>query len=281
MAPSVLLSRAGLGLSWCWPERLRGAIVQTIVNDRPRLELRPAIDGLDTLRWRGSHAGGGTRSGDGRARAAGYRVVRWPGAERNLFGGVFRGRRRRRDARGGGRPRRGGAGLVVARTVHRQGTRPMRANSSTWQAVGSEPEGWLIADGNWRSVRRERRHLRLAARSRHVAVLVAESDDAILGRLTIARDAHPASLMSRMSASWSPGARGGAVSDVRSWMQPRSGPRRHHQGPAHAFPQRRGRTLGYHRRATAGGTRRRRRDSGGRGGHGQVDRVSLESIIKQ
>ena len=61
------------------------------------------------------------------------------------------------------------------------------------KAVGSEPEGWLIADGNWRSVRRERRHLRLAARSRHVAVLVAESDDAILGRLTIARDAHPAS----------------------------------------------------------------------------------------
>jgi RimJ/RimL family protein N-acetyltransferase len=60
------------------------------------------------------------------------------------------------------------------------------------QAVGGEPEGWLIADGDWRSAREERRHLSGAARSRHTAVLVAELGDDIVGRLTIARDANPA-----------------------------------------------------------------------------------------
>jgi putative acetyltransferase len=62
------------------------------------------------------------------------------------------------------------------------------------QTVGAEPEGWLIANGKWRTVRGERRHLRMAARSRHVAILVAERGGEIVGRLTIARDAHPASV---------------------------------------------------------------------------------------
>jgi L-phenylalanine/L-methionine N-acetyltransferase len=59
--------------------------------------------------------------------------------------------------------------------------------------VGGEPEGWLIADGAWRSVGDERRHLRLARRSAHVAVIVAETEAGIVGRLSISRDPHPAS----------------------------------------------------------------------------------------
>lgn len=58
--------------------------------------------------------------------------------------------------------------------------------------VGAEPEGWLIADGEWRSVGEERRHLRAVRTSAHVGVFVAETEDGIVGRLTVAREPHPA-----------------------------------------------------------------------------------------
>lgn len=61
------------------------------------------------------------------------------------------------------------------------------------RAIGAEPEGWLVTDGAWRSVAEERRFLRAARRSPHVAVLVAESLEGIVGRLSAARDGHPAS----------------------------------------------------------------------------------------
>jgi len=64
------------------------------------------------------------------------------------------------------------------------------------EAVSAEPEAWLIsADGEWRSVGEERRYLRAVRRYEHAAVLVAEraSDGAIVGRLSVARDTHPAS----------------------------------------------------------------------------------------
>jgi RimJ/RimL family protein N-acetyltransferase len=61
------------------------------------------------------------------------------------------------------------------------------------RAVGSEPEGWLIADSTWRSVGEERRYLRALKRYQHAAVLVAETPAGIVGRLSIARDPHPAS----------------------------------------------------------------------------------------
>ena len=61
------------------------------------------------------------------------------------------------------------------------------------RAVGSEPEGWLITDGDWRTPAEERRYLRAIRRSAHAAVLVAEAPDGIVGRLSIARDPHPAS----------------------------------------------------------------------------------------
>jgi RimJ/RimL family protein N-acetyltransferase len=60
-------------------------------------------------------------------------------------------------------------------------------------AVGSEPEGWLIADSAWRTVGEERRYLRALRRYAHAAVFVAESVDGVVGRLSVARDPHPAS----------------------------------------------------------------------------------------
>jgi RimJ/RimL family protein N-acetyltransferase len=63
------------------------------------------------------------------------------------------------------------------------------------EAVSAEPEAWLIsADGEWRSVGDERRYLKAVRRYPHAAVIVAErSDGAIIGRLSLARDSHPAS----------------------------------------------------------------------------------------
>jgi putative acetyltransferase len=63
------------------------------------------------------------------------------------------------------------------------------------EAVTSEPEGWLIsASGEWRSVGDERRYLKALRRYPNAAVLVAErSDGTIVGRLSLARDTHPAS----------------------------------------------------------------------------------------
>jgi RimJ/RimL family protein N-acetyltransferase len=63
------------------------------------------------------------------------------------------------------------------------------------EAVSGEPEGWLIsANGEWRSVGDERRYLKALRRYPNAAVFVAErSDGAIIGRLSLSRDAHPAS----------------------------------------------------------------------------------------
>ncbi len=61
------------------------------------------------------------------------------------------------------------------------------------QAVGSEPEGWLITTSNWRSPGDERRYLKSIRRYPHAAVFVAEAPEGIVGRLSVGRDPHPAS----------------------------------------------------------------------------------------
>ena len=61
------------------------------------------------------------------------------------------------------------------------------------RAVGAEPEGWLITDGGWRTPSEERRYLRAIRRHPHAAVFVAEAAEGVVGRLSIARDQHPAS----------------------------------------------------------------------------------------
>jgi RimJ/RimL family protein N-acetyltransferase len=61
------------------------------------------------------------------------------------------------------------------------------------RAVSAEPEGWLISAGESRGAGDERRFLRTIRRSPHAAVFVAEAPEGIVGRLSIARDPHPAS----------------------------------------------------------------------------------------
>ena len=61
------------------------------------------------------------------------------------------------------------------------------------EAVGSEPQGWLISDSRWRSAADERRYLRAVRRHPDAAVFVAETPAGIVGRLSVARDQHPAS----------------------------------------------------------------------------------------
>jgi RimJ/RimL family protein N-acetyltransferase len=58
--------------------------------------------------------------------------------------------------------------------------------------VSAEPEGWLISTG-WRGVAEERRFLRAVRRHPDAAVYVAELQGELVGRLSLARDAHPAS----------------------------------------------------------------------------------------
>jgi RimJ/RimL family protein N-acetyltransferase len=60
-------------------------------------------------------------------------------------------------------------------------------------AVGAEPEGWLLADSRWRSVADERRYIRALRRHPDGALIVAEADGMVVGRLSIVRDPHPAS----------------------------------------------------------------------------------------
>jgi RimJ/RimL family protein N-acetyltransferase len=61
------------------------------------------------------------------------------------------------------------------------------------RAVAAEPEGWLLSVGEARGVGDERRYLRVVRRSPHAAVFVAQAREGIVGRLSLARDPHPAS----------------------------------------------------------------------------------------
>ena len=60
-------------------------------------------------------------------------------------------------------------------------------------AVGGEPGGWLLTTEAWRPVADERRYLKAVRRHADAAVLVALDGDRIVGRLSLARDPHPAS----------------------------------------------------------------------------------------
>ena len=59
--------------------------------------------------------------------------------------------------------------------------------------VGAEPGGWLITTTNWRTASDERRYLRSLRRYPHAAVFVAETEEGVVGRLSVGRDPHPAS----------------------------------------------------------------------------------------
>ncbi len=192
--PRLVLGSAG-------SERLRGAIVQTIVNvvdhglglrqaiDTPRVHLDGGdlhLEGGTRLRWRDQLRGVGIRR---------HSLAR-PGPQpllRRSFCGCP-GCRRRARGRGRSEARRCGRGRRVTVTIRAARPRDASALVELAQSVGAEPEGWLIADGEWRSV--AERAATICGpwpRSRHVGVFVAESEGRIVGRLTIARDGHPAS----------------------------------------------------------------------------------------
>jgi RimJ/RimL family protein N-acetyltransferase len=61
------------------------------------------------------------------------------------------------------------------------------------ESVGREEGRWILGTGPWRSVGDERRYLRTIDRHPDAAVFVAEDDTGIVGRLSLARDTHPAS----------------------------------------------------------------------------------------
>jgi L-phenylalanine/L-methionine N-acetyltransferase len=111
-------------------------------------------------------------------------VLPHPGGE----GAVARGA----ACRGAGARSRRAAHLV---TVVVRAARPNDAPAlvQLGDEVGREPEGWLITSSGWRSTGDERRYLRAVRRFPHAAVLVADDDGRIVGRLSIARDEHPAS----------------------------------------------------------------------------------------
>ena len=59
--------------------------------------------------------------------------------------------------------------------------------------VGREEGAWLLAKDAGRGTSEERRYLRAVRRHPDAAVYVVEDGDRIVGRLSLARDAHPAS----------------------------------------------------------------------------------------
>jgi RimJ/RimL family protein N-acetyltransferase len=59
--------------------------------------------------------------------------------------------------------------------------------------VSAEPEGWLLTLGTWRSSSEERRAIRLLRRHPDAALFIAETDEGIVGRLSLTRDPHPSS----------------------------------------------------------------------------------------
>ena len=59
--------------------------------------------------------------------------------------------------------------------------------------VGGEEGAWLLTTAEWRSITDERRYLRAVRRHPDAAVYLAEDGDTVVGRLSLARDVHPAS----------------------------------------------------------------------------------------
>jgi RimJ/RimL family protein N-acetyltransferase len=60
-------------------------------------------------------------------------------------------------------------------------------------SVGREAGDWLLTTETWRPVADERRYLKAVRSHPDAAVLVAVVDDRVVGRLSLARDPHPAS----------------------------------------------------------------------------------------
>jgi len=80
----------------------------------------------------------------------------------------------------------------VIRVRHAEAT-DAAALVSLAEAVSREEGRWILTTESWRSIRDERRYLKTVRRHPDAAVFVAEDDGAVLARLSLARDPHPAS----------------------------------------------------------------------------------------
>lgn len=78
-------------------------------------------------------------------------------------------------------------------TVRRASPGDAHALVELAESVGREDGRWILGTGPWRSVSDERRYLRTIQGYPDAAVFVAEDGDEIVGRLSLARDPHPAS----------------------------------------------------------------------------------------
>jgi RimJ/RimL family protein N-acetyltransferase len=61
------------------------------------------------------------------------------------------------------------------------------------QRIGSEHGDYLLTTETWRGVAEERRYIKSVRRDADAALYVVDDDDRIVGRLSLARDPHPAS----------------------------------------------------------------------------------------
>ena len=61
------------------------------------------------------------------------------------------------------------------------------------EAVGGEEERWILSADTWRTIADERRYVRSVLRHPDAAVFIADEDGEVLGRMSLARDPHPAS----------------------------------------------------------------------------------------
>jgi RimJ/RimL family protein N-acetyltransferase len=61
------------------------------------------------------------------------------------------------------------------------------------ESVGHEEGRWILTVESWRSISEERRYLKSVYRHPDAAVFVAEEGGAVLARMSLARDPHPAS----------------------------------------------------------------------------------------
>jgi RimJ/RimL family protein N-acetyltransferase len=78
-------------------------------------------------------------------------------------------------------------------TVRRASPRDAADLVALAQEVAREDGGWILTTDVWRSAGEERRYLKAAARHPDAAVFVAEFEGRVVGRLSLARDPHPAS----------------------------------------------------------------------------------------
>jgi RimJ/RimL family protein N-acetyltransferase len=78
-------------------------------------------------------------------------------------------------------------------TVRRASPTDAAALVELAEEVAAEEGRWILTSDVWRSVGEERRYLRAARRHPDAAVFVAEEDGRVVGRLSLARDPHPAS----------------------------------------------------------------------------------------